>query len=401
MNTTKIGTKYELKVKAIVEQLIEVDGVPGVGKCHRVFWQKGYECDFGRIIKFDITIESYLDANYRDRGEWSSIVIIECKKYSNKVDISDLDEFQAKLNNFSHFSIKPILVSSGGFTQMEYITAKGRHIALVRYDGDADWKWEMPRDTKGNKSEEYFSILSGNSAIGSSPLAEYDGIYYNLSELLNKFGITIKQHKAPKLQVLTKTRTKEIANEYYSSFSNIDNDIPGNILSRSFPDFRISFTTLPYGELAHTSILKRVIILDNSLLSDLNRRQFTLAHELGHIFLHSELLSYYEVNNIQPNSVDYKWMENQANWFASYILMPSVRFAQEVRTVLIAHGLKLGKLYIDKQPGKVCIYRSVFNCLSNIFHVSQAALRIRMTEEGLLIDTTNQPQRISKIMGGY
>ncbi|MDE5773434.1 MAG: ImmA/IrrE family metallo-endopeptidase [Muribaculaceae bacterium] len=328
-------------------------------------------------------------------------MIIEIKKYSHKVNISDLDEFQTKRNNFSHFSIKPIFVSSGGFTQMEYTTTKVRHIALVRYDGNSDWKWEMPRDTKGNKSEEYFSILRGLSAIGSTPLAEYDGFYYNFSELLHNFSITIKKYKTPKLQVLAKARTKEIANEYYLSFPNIDDDIPGNILSSSFPYFRISFSTLPHGEFGHTSILKRTIILDNSLLNDINRRQFTLAHELGHIYLHSELLSYYETNSVQPNSIDFRWMENQANWCAYYILMPGGRFVQEVRSVFLAHGLKLGKLYIDNQPGKGQICRSVLNCLSNIFHVSHAALKIRMTEEGLLIDTINQPQRISNIMNGY
>ena len=74
MNTTQVGNEYELKVKAIVEKLIDINGVPGVGKCHQVFWQKGYKCDYGRIIKFDVTIESYLDESYRDKGEWSSIL---------------------------------------------------------------------------------------------------------------------------------------------------------------------------------------------------------------------------------------------------------------------------------------------------------------------------------------
>lgn len=401
MNTTQIGNDYELKVKALFERLIETDGVPGVGKFHQIFWQKGYVCDFGRIIKFDVTIETYLDEEHRDRGEWSSIVVIECKKYANKVDISDFDEFQTKLQNFSHFSIKPVFVSSGGFTEMEYITAKGRHIALIRYDGNNDWKWEMPRDTKGIKAEEYYSILLGRTAIGSTPLAEYDGLYYNISELLEKFGISIKKYQTPKLQILSKAQTKNIANDFYMSYIDIDDDVPGNILAKSFPDFRISFDSLANGELGKTSILDRTIVLHNSLITDVFRRQFTLAHELGHIYLHSQLLSYYEKNKIQPSSSDYKWMENQANWFASYILMPSCRFVPAVKAVLFAHNLKLGKLYIDRQPGKRGLYKSIFNCLSNQFHVSQAALKIRMAEEGLLIDSTNQPQRISSILGDY
>lgn len=401
MNTTKVGQEYELKVKALFEKLIEIDGVPGVGKCHQVFWQKSYECDYGRIIKFDVSIETYIDEDHRSNGDWSSIIVIECKNYSRTVDISDFDEFETKLNNFSHFSIKPIFVSSGGFTEMEYITAKNRHIALIRFNGDTDWKWEMPRDTKGIKAEEYYYILTGKTDIGSTPLVEYDGIYYNLSELLESFGISIKKRRVPKLRHLSKAQTKAIANDYYSSFCDIDDDIPGNILSRAFPDFRIIFDSLPNGDLGRISVIKRSIILNNSLISDVNRRQFTLAHELGHIYLHSELLSYYESNNLQPSPSDYKWMENQANWFASYILMPSCRFVKEVTAVLIAHNLKLGKLYIDKQPGKAGLCKSVFNCLTNKFHVSQSALKIRMAEEGLLIDSTNQPQRIANIIGGY
>lgn len=55
------------------------------------------------------------------------------------------------------------------------------------------------------------------------------------------------------------------------------------------------------------------------------RRQFSAAHELGHIILHESVVDTDEIDNI-----DYKQMENEANQFASAFLLPRDAFSGDL-----------------------------------------------------------------------
>ncbi len=61
------------------------------------------------------------------------------------------------------------------------------------------------------------------------------------------------------------------------------------------------------------------IIINNEHKISIERQIFTIAHELGHLVLHKE----------NPNSKDYDKQENEADKFASELLMPQKAFEQE------------------------------------------------------------------------
>jgi predicted DNA binding protein len=87
------------------------------------------------------------------------------------------------------------------------------------------------------------------------------------------------------------------------------------------------------------------------------RRNFSAAHELGHILLHSSL------NNEDLNSTENRQIERQANLFASCLLLPEKSFKKE----LINPNDYEGYLFLKKK-----------------WHVSIKAMFIRAKDLGLL-----------------
>lgn len=77
-----------------------------------------------------------------------------------------------------------------------------------------------------------------------------------------------------------------------------------------------------------------------------NRRRFTLAHELGHLFLHMKFLDnekwkdamQYEDCAFRRTDGDYREEELQANEFAASFLMPSDTFKREAISNISSDG---------------------------------------------------------------
>ena len=85
MNTTKRGTELEIRVEEYLKKLVENDELPGTSsKRSKVFRQKQYVDSEGRKYNLDVTIETYLNQDFQDRGEWSQLMVFECKNYSHK-----------------------------------------------------------------------------------------------------------------------------------------------------------------------------------------------------------------------------------------------------------------------------------------------------------------------------
>ncbi|WP_092252891.1 ImmA/IrrE family metallo-endopeptidase [Bradyrhizobium sp. Rc3b] len=70
-----------------------------------------------------------------------------------------------------------------------------------------------------------------------------------------------------------------------------------------------------------------------------NRQRFTLAHELGHYFLHRDIGNF-EDRALFRRELQYDRRESEANAFASKLLMPETEF----RTVVLAQRASLETL---------------------------------------------------------
>mgnify|MGYP000155194777 FL=1 len=204
---------------------------------------------------------------------------------------------------------------------------------------------------------------------------------------------------------LPKENIRKIANDLYLNNPNIDDDIAGHLLFKLFPDFRVFFENLPIGVEGLTSYKDRKVILSNSLLNKPERMRFTLAHELGHLILHSDILVLYEGTiehaPIPISEQDLKWLDVQANHFASAILMPDAKFSRIANQVFSTLDIKIRPFVVDNQPFKARILQSMLTYISTQFHVSKQAVLIRLKEDGFVTDLRNGPKRIGDIFRGY
>lgn len=385
--------------------MLAYDDVPGASaKRSKLFFKKKYPTLTDRKIVTDVSIETYISEEKQACEEWSTLIIFECKRYSNKVNIADLDEFESKLTKIGGYGVKGYFVTTSGFSRTAIQDARKYHYGLVVFGKDGNWKWEVPRDTRRGKNEEYIPVLTGESFVGTSPLIFDNGCFYNIVDSLQNNGVVFPLHRKIKIPYLPKERIKEIASQLYVNNPGIDEDIAGNLLFRLFPDFSICFDNLPLGVEGQTSLKEHKVILSNALLPKPERMRFTIAHELGHLVLHSDILAAYEgINGDKPHPLsesELHWMDYHANCFASYILMPSIHFYTVVQAVFQKFSINSRKFIVDKQPFKASLLQAILFSVASYFHVSKEAAFIRMKEENLIVDLRNNPKRLGDIFLG-
>lgn len=117
-----------------------------------------------------------------------------------------------------------------------------------------------------------------------------------------------------------------------------------------------------------------------------NRYRFTLAHEIGHLVMHRDIISAHWPNRIKEYkelissfpAEDYRWFEYQANAFAGLALVPGSELAKEtnkwiaeVRAYTEFEDELLDPIW-DRIAGK----------LAEAFCVSKNVINIRLGKDG-------------------
>ena len=121
----------------------------------------------------------------------------------------------------------------------------------------------------------------------------------------------------------------------------------------------------------------------------INRLRFSLAHELGHYFLHKDVYSNLSFNSLETwkdfmtnvFEVEYKDFEWQADEFAGRFLVPYDILVIKVNEAI--EYIKQKKLveYLRQEPDAVL--SSVAPFLRKPFVVSEQVIKIRVQNEGL------------------
>ena len=265
------------------------------------------------------------------------------------------------------------------------------------------YNWIVSRNI--NKFEHQMQILLGDRSPGIVPIIYEDGSFISLCESLINKGISIEQKNITDIPWLTKDEIKKYAQNLYNQCVFSSNNIIEEILIQQYPQYKITFTDLPNGILGSLSFSNKIISLSNQIISDPHRKNFTLAHEIGHLYLHKnflesfncDLIDYEESITINFSDEILKRMEIQANIFASYILLPEKIFLREVLNLFKKYSITKNYLYLDNQP---CNKQEVFlilHILSSKFNVSKEVIKIHLKNEKLLIIANNEPQRINNL----
>lgn len=129
---------------------------------------------------------------------------------------------------------------------------------------------------------------------------------------------------------------------------------------------------------------KNVYVDNESYMSDnyYRRIRFSLAHELGHRFLHKELFEsleikslkdYYRFYNDVPND-QYRFLEDQANKFAGYLLIPREIMVKHRDALLLDARKKLIGTGLENVNVDLISY--IAGDMADIFNVSAQAMEI-------------------------
>lgn len=404
MSTTDQGNAYERKVLFLVKKLIK-DGTVAVGKNYSIHQKKSYPIDFGTDnFIADISVEV---RNTHFKNEISNLIIFECKDLDRKLDKSDFEEWRGRIQNLP-YGKKLYFVTSKGYSQPIINKALKTGIGLIVWSGQGKEKWEAPRMLNELEQRIYqMQILRGECEAPFFPLVFEKGSFCTMGEMLKLNELPIK---APTLKprYMPREMINDIVNnllnspQFYSINTRKNEDRLITLLK-----VRINFQELPHTHNGKYNATNHCITLPNWLISEPHRLRFSLAHELGHAYLHRGELQQYEsffaANNTAaytPSESEFHWFDVQANNFASYLLMPDKDFRQAISVLFKQYGLHDFPFVIDNQKGKFPIYYSIVEALASYFDVSNEHIKSRLQKDNY-VKIIYQPNRVGNILRGY
>ena len=125
-------------------------------------------------------------------------------------------------------------------------------------------------------------------------------------------------------------------------------------------------------------------IIINSDISNAGRKNFTIAHELGHHYLNHELEGYCIISESDSTKSP---QEKQADYFASIFLMPTDKINSAVKSIYA--NVKKARIYNNMLVVSEYVYKSVYepliqDKLTKRYGVSAEALRYRLQNLNLI-----------------
>lgn len=388
-NNQHKGDYFENLVFKKLKELIKNQDIPGVSRYNEIFLHKQYASKTAPDVMLnpDITIEVYSNSN---KETWSNLLVVECKNHGRKIDNSIYREFVGNLSDYPRSGVRGIMVSSAGFTQQVITLAQSDNIALVVLSEQSDWETIIWRKINSFEQHQFgHKVLTGEAST-SYPIVYSGNSFVTVSDLLQECGIPMS--KALHIPFM---EDNVICKKVEDILQNTKYLIKENFIDCCFsliaPNYKFDFVEMQEDCLGKCDFKEHVITINSSLSKQCIN--FTIAHELGHIALHSSIVENLfsiedresDKNTIISKSI-YGRMEYQANTFASYLLMPNIPFMAEVNKLFKENWITTGRLYHDYQPCNIRDCNVVVGALSSKFNVSQEAVIVRLKRANLYIE---------------
>ena len=388
-NNQHKGDYFENLVFKKLKELIKNQDIPGVSRYNEIFLHKQYASKTAPDVMLnpDITIEVYSNSN---KETWSNLLVVECKNHGRKIDNSIYREFVGNLSDYPRSGVRGIMVSSAGFTQQVITLAQSDNIALVVLSEQSDWETIIWRKINSFEQHQFgHKVLTGEAST-SYPIVYSGNSFVTVSDLLQECGIPMS--KALHIPFM---EDNVICKKVEDILQNTKYLIKENFIDCCFsliaPNYKFDFVEMQEDCLGKCDFKEHIITINSSLSK--HRQNFTIAHELGHIALHSSIVENLfsiedresDKNTIISKSI-YGRMEYQANTFASYLLMPNIPFMAEVNKLFKENWITTGRLYHDYQPCNIRDCNVVVGALSSKFNVSQEAVIVRLKRANLYIE---------------
>ena len=400
----------ESRMKEFVEKRVATDQYAKIcyGKSY-----SGYQSS--------LSIETYASEQFKEKEKPSRIMIIECIEGK----ITELD-ITSKAGQFlTDKKIKVVIASTSGFNERIKSVAEVRDVQLIRVNPKhevSDNDILTPRMECGSSVRKYEQDMLSGRVPMTVPLVIQDGSYTttSLTDFLQRNGIPVNNPGYVYAPVLTHELIEDVVSQI------IANDVIKYkaMLERCDVNSKIPFCIFDpykYAEqdkliVTHTDLSKqrqlgqinmhtKQIKLSNKHKKGEPRDRFSMAHEYGHHKLHSDprFREFLErdaklAGEACSDIWEKHWLEVQADYFASCMLMPR----EIVTMVYNLYWRKWFKrqdvepMLVSSMPYWNKDFQNVVAPVARHMGVSLEAMKIRLVNLGLLIDTTVSKNDIKK-----
>ncbi|WP_367392076.1 ImmA/IrrE family metallo-endopeptidase [Lewinella sp. LCG006] len=398
MNTTKKGNEFEERVYLLLEKAID-EGILGMdGKyCKLRKKPKYYSKERESDIIFDLSIEVWPPgaANYM------LLFVVECKNYSHPIPINDLEEFDKKVTQVSGLNAKAVFITNANLQGTGPLYAKNRGIMYIKVYDDNSYKIVLHSSTRKFRvisPTDEFSIIDNQLQKVLNPISDRASIRSQIERLsrndINRIAKSLinridqyileRKRKLP-LRELEKYITGEL-NVGIQKVNSLGKDSAGRKIR------------------AATDLENGVIHVSNQV-SQGRSYPFILAHELGHILLHSEIelsqieyeaftdaeFSFSSMRYVLTN--DRNWLEWQANCFASSIILPDISLLTRLFMFQEQLGMRVGKIYLDDQWANRKSFYQLVEKLAYYFYTTKTSVVYRLND----LDQIDNHSRLKSI----
>ena len=280
------GDSFEKLVFRKLKELIESQDIPGVSRYNDIFLHKQYASKAAPDVMLnpDITIEVYSNP---DKKIWSNLLVVECKNHHRKIDNSMYREFVGNLSDYPRSGVRGMMISSVGFTQQVIRLAQSDNIALAVLSEESNWETIIWRQINNfDQSQFKHKVLVGEFST-DYPIVYWGSSFITISDLLQECGIPMS-----KALYVPFMEDDEICKKVDGILQDTRHLIKENFINRCFsliaPNYKFNFVEMQEDCLGKCDFKEHIITI-NSALNE-HRQNFTIAHELGHIALHSSIV---------------------------------------------------------------------------------------------------------------
>ena len=411
ISSVEKGDIFEKEIYELLKSKLSNDELFLNGKMSEIFHKKAY---YSKDRESNIIVDISIETTMPNANGYAILTVFECKNYGeNTVPISDIEEFAFKLSQIAGYNVKGVMITSSQYSSNTLTLARNKGIGLYRV-----FKQELIPDTNRKARFGEQSLNENINAVicGEAPPTSRDYIFDycsfdNISSYLLYLNIIDKKPKEKEFELkvpfLSLTEIEQISEKIIgvnfletiqpTSLTFICDDLEKEYGLRIIVDEDLGYS----GNkeiLGKISFSSPCVYISPKLKNESHRWRFTLAHEIGHFILHTEILSkiYMEAidteasinNDIILDNKSLKRIELQANIFASALLMPEKSFLPVAQFAFSQNRVNRGRLYLDNQPCNRDLFYKVANEISSHFNVSVEAVKYRLIAHNLMEDHT-------------
>lgn len=425
MNTVAIGDEFEEICGQIIEKAIQTHELGISPMYSKVFKKKGYYSkDRESEIIFDISIEVWLPNSQR----YTLLYLIECKKYGKSIPVNDVEEFHSKINQVAGVNVKGVFMTNNTFQSGAYTIAKNKGMMLMEVSSNITYNIILHKANR--HSEKQLEVQFNNSVDALKSIFETNELKRKIDKSIIESGVhyvknNLSSDMGPSLPKISTMEIEEITQTIISYY---DSNILKNGWKVSLGDF-LNFLNEVYSlkvvhcnmneidqskreVISSISFLEKCIRVDHSIVGT-HRYAFTIAHEIGHFFLHNRLQIdqgvYEKYEDSRYNFTlnkhilenERNWIEWQANQFATSLILPKDSILYRLFEFQKSIGLRGGhKIYVDDQECTQDDFHKVTSKLATFFQTSKTSIIYRLNALEM-IDFNYRTKHISEIIEKY